>query len=147
MLHPLPDVIGVAAHNGEADPGVPLPERDDQPGEAAAGAEFPAADGNLAGELLPLLAEVQPGLFGEGEELLRPALEQKPVLGERDAAVAAGEQADAQLLLELCNLPGEGRLGEVERGRGLCYAPFSRNCQKVMQHPQFHFRFLPFRWF
>ena len=53
------------------------------------------------------------------ERILRSSIEQLTVLGQQQSARAALEQLDPEVLLELLNLPANGRLRQMELGRRL----------------------------
>ena len=77
---------------------------------AASDQKLSAADGNGALQLFAPVQKVPFGFIRKGEKLLCPALENHAVLGENDIVVAAAKQLYAQLLFQIADLAGKGRL-------------------------------------
>jgi hypothetical protein len=59
-------------------------------------------------------------------------------VGERDAAMVAVEQPDAQLRLELAHLLADGRLGDVQALGGPPEVQFFCDGHEVAEMPEFH---------
>ena len=115
-----------------------LPEGTHHAGKDAGAEEFPAADGDLAGELLRLVPEVPFRLVRQGDQFLRPALEQHAGLRQDDVVVAPDKELDPELLLQLHDLAGQGGLCHMEhlRGPGDVFLP--GDGQEVVQNAKFH---------
>lgn len=73
----------------------------------------------------PRCQKVPFGFIRKGEKLLCPALENHAVLGENDIVVAAAKQLYAQLLFQIGDLAGKGRLCHMQllRGPGEVFFP------------------------
>ncbi|MNW06784.1 hypothetical protein D3C71_2032500 [compost metagenome] len=65
-------------------------------------------------------------------------VELAPLLGQRDAAAMAVEQAGAQLVLQLLDLPAERRLGDAKLDRRLGKTAKVGHLNKVAQFQKFH---------
>ena len=64
--------------------------------------------------------------------------QQRAVLGQLDAALAADKQRGAQFLLQVTDLAGEGGLGHMQDLGSTGDVFFLRHGQKIAQRPQFH---------
>ncbi len=133
-----PKIIGKYSRN--ADGRVFLVEGGENLRQHLSRGGFPAADGDDAGELLALGEELLLGLvrqLHQLHQLLRSAAQQHPLLGEGDSP-AAGKELGPQLLLQLSQLPVEGRLGDMQyfRRTGDVFLP--DHGKKIAQDPKFH---------
>ena len=81
-----------------------------------------------------LCAEVGTRLVDDRHDLLRPLAQQHPLRSKRNAVAAADEQPLAKLVLEVLQLAGKRRLGDVQTVRGTRDAFLTRHRQKVFQH-------------
>ena len=70
-------------------------------------------------------------LVRQVHQLLGPAAQQHPLVGEHDVVAAAVKEPHAQFLLQLHHLPGKGGLGQMEHGRGLGDVLLPGHRQKV----------------
>jgi len=75
---------------------------------------------------------------GEGEELA-------PGGGQLHRPLGAGEEADAELPLELAQLAGQGRLGHVHQGSGRADRPGVGDGDEIPQVTQLHPLIMPHR--
>ena len=80
--------------------------------------QIAAADGDLPPQLR-VLPELLGCLVRQLHQLLGPAAQQHPLVGQDDVVAAALEELHPQFLFQLHQLPGEGRLGQVEQSRRL----------------------------
>ena len=102
----------------------------------------PAAGGTpsvirpLAGERSSLIFLA--GLMNEMDDRLRPFEQQRAGDAEPHAAAVAGEQRNAELVLELLDLPAQGRLRQTQLLRRAADAAGARHPHEVAQFFQFH---------
>ena len=71
-------------------------------------------------------------------DLLGAAAQQHPVLRQHHPVLTAAKQFDAQLLLQLHQLAGEGRLRHMEQRRRFCDILLPCHSEKIAQDTQFH---------
>ena len=84
------------------------------------------------------MRKILTGLLGKPQHLLRPPLEQHPVLRQLKAPLVPLKKLDAEILFQLAHLAGKGGLSQVENLRCPGHAAFLRHRKKIPQHSQFH---------
>ena len=99
--------------------------------------------GHVADIELGALSPVHPlhggdALGAHREQLFGVEKEGAPFVGQGNAVVRPVQQADADLVLEIAHLPGEGGLGEPELLRGFGKAQFVGDGDEVAQVAKFH---------
>lgn len=96
-----------------------------------------ASDGDPACDLLRR-SELPGRLLRQLYDLLSPAAQQHPGLRQNDVVLAATEQLDSQLLLQLHQLAGQGGLRQMEQRRRPGDVLLPGHSQKILQRPKFH---------
>ena len=76
--------------------------------------------------------------FGEVEDLPRAPQEQKRLVRGLDPSRRADEEPAADFVLQLCDLLGERRLGDVQPFGRAGEAAFFRDCEEISENAQFH---------
>jgi hypothetical protein len=79
-----------------------------------------------------------PERFGVGQQPPRPTKQFVTVSGQNDLATDPIEQPHAQLLLQVSDLPGEGRLGPVQAAGGERDAARVGDGHEVPEVPELH---------
>ena len=114
LVQALPDRIDVGAVDGEAHCPMGGAEACHQGKQEAGSSAFRACDGHFSRKLSPLGPERERGPVCQLDERLSPLAEEDSILCERDALVPALDETHSKLILELCDLARERRLGQVE---------------------------------
>jgi hypothetical protein len=102
------------------------------------GAGFPGANADGAGNVVLHLEDFVLRQLHQPHHLLRPPAQHHSLLGQGDSPVAPLEQGDAQLLLQLLHLPGEGGLGHMKDLGGGGNRALPDNGQIVLHGSDFH---------
>ena len=77
-------------------------------------------------------------LADQGQDVGRLGHQGVPRLGQFHALAGALEELGAEFVLQLLDLPGQGRLGDVQAGRGAAEIELLGQGEEVSQVPQFH---------
>ena len=86
----------------------------------------------------PSVPQVFFRLISQGDDLFRPPPQQHAFLCEDDAVFAPVEQGYAQFFFQLDQLPGQGRLAQMQQAGCLCDVLFPGNHQKIVQNTDLH---------
>ena len=137
-------MVGVAAIEAVAYPGIALPEGGEHLRQRRHAARLPAADGHLAAKLRLPTGQILPGAVRQLHDLLRPAAQQQAVLRQDDAMIAPLKQLHPQLGLQILYLARQGGLRHMQKLRRVGDVFLAGDHQKIPEHAQFH-AILPLR--
>ena len=117
---------------------MPLPQGAGRPGHQAHGLRLPAADVNISGNDLVHRAELRFSLFHQVQNFAGPPAEQNAILCQGDLPVSPEKQFLTQFLLQIHQLAGERRLGQVQivGCGGDVFLP--RDGKEITQDAKFH---------
>ena len=135
-VQPFPDVVPVGAVQL-------IPHTGVQAGKAAqglrqhpGGAGLHTAQRHGAADQVVLVRKIPAGLVHQGDDFLRPLLEEHTRIGKGHLPLAANEQIGPQRLLQIRQLAADGGLGDMELLRRLGNIARLGHRQKILQQPQ-----------
>ena len=82
--------------------------------------------------------DFSPGLLHQTDDLLGPFAEQHPLPGQGDPPFPPYKKLFSQLVLQLLDLLGQGRLRHMQGFSGTGDSLFPRHSQKVLQNTNVH---------
>ena len=137
LVQPLRDILGVAAVQVIANVRVFPGQGPGGPGNQTHGVCLPAADGDLSADLLLGRLKGTQRLVCQGHNLLRLPVQTFARLCQGNPPVLPPpvKELCPQFLLQLHQLPGQSRLGDVKLFRSSGNALHAGHRQKIAQNP------------
>ena len=102
------------------------------------GARLTGTDQDITADRAFLLQKLRLHAVVQRHDLIRALPEQHAVFREQHPAACPQEQLSAERILQLCQLPGKGRLGQVQPVCRQSHILVFRDRQKIAQCPQLH---------
>ena len=138
-------IVSAAVPETEGDLGKLETEAGDPAGQEIGSTALDQADVQFAGKPFER-TDLFPGLLRELQELLGPAVEYGPGIGQGQVPLASNKEECAQLFFQRFHLVGEGRLAHVELFRRTGDVQFFRHRDEVSESTQIHLKNLLVRY-
>lgn len=125
-----------------ADIGVVVIQFTDRIGQKLHGAALAASDVDVACDRFSDGTELRLGLLHHRHDLFRTLAQKKAFRRQGDMPAVPVQKFLAEFVLQVRNLTGQGRLGDMKIFRRLREAALPCNRKKITQQSEFHFRLL-----